>query len=96
MVVNDIIAANAADTAQAIVTSGGSAIGVTADVADKAQVDQLFDVTLERFKTIDILVNNASLTNTMRHFLEADEQWWTKSWPPILRARSSAPCARHK
>jgi len=76
VVVNDINAASAADTTQAIVVAGGSAIGVTADVADKAQVDHLFDVTLERFKTIDVLVNNASLTNTARHFLEADEQWW--------------------
>ena len=76
VVVNDINAASTADTTQAIVVAGGSAIGVTADVADKAQVDQLFDVTLERFKTIDVLVNSASLTNTMRHFLEADEQWW--------------------
>jgi 3-oxoacyl-[acyl-carrier protein] reductase len=76
VVVNDINAASAADTAQAIVGAGGSAIGVAADVADKAQVDRLFDVTLERFQTIDVLVNNASLTNTTRHFLEADEQWW--------------------
>jgi len=76
VVVNDINAASANDTAQAIIVAGGSAIGVTADVADKAQVDQLFDVTLERFKTIDVLVNNASLTDTARHFLEADEQWW--------------------
>jgi 3-oxoacyl-[acyl-carrier protein] reductase len=76
VIVNDIVEAHAADTARAIVASGGSAIGVTADVADKAQVDRLFDVALERFKTIDVLVNNASLTSTMRHFLEADEQWW--------------------
>jgi 3-oxoacyl-[acyl-carrier protein] reductase len=76
VVVDDINAASAHDTARAIVAAGGSAIGVAADVADKAQVDRLFGVTLERFKTIDVLVNNASLTNTTRHFLEADEQWW--------------------
>jgi len=76
VVVNDINAAGADDTAQAIVAVGGSAIAVAANVADKAPVDQLFHVTLERFKTIDVLVNNASLTTTMRHFLEADEQWW--------------------
>jgi NAD(P)-dependent dehydrogenase (short-subunit alcohol dehydrogenase family) len=78
VVVNDIDEARAAETARAIVGSGGSAIAVTADVADKAQVDRLFDLTLERFKTIDVLVNNASLTNTMRHVLEADEQWWDR------------------
>ncbi|HSB82584.1 MAG TPA: SDR family NAD(P)-dependent oxidoreductase [Candidatus Methylomirabilis sp.] len=78
VVVNDINAASADGTTQAIVAAGGSASGVVADVADKAQVDRLFDVTLERFKTIDVLVNNASLTHTSRHFLEADEQWWDR------------------
>ncbi|HWT83539.1 MAG TPA: SDR family oxidoreductase, partial [Candidatus Methylomirabilis sp.] len=51
---------------------------VAADVTDTSHVDRLFDVTLERFKTIDVLVNNASLTNTTRHFLTADEQWWDR------------------
>jgi len=76
VVVNDINTAGAEDTAQAIVAAGGTALGVVADVADKAAVDRLFDTVLERFKTIDVLVNNASMTNTARHFLEADEQWW--------------------
>jgi NAD(P)-dependent dehydrogenase (short-subunit alcohol dehydrogenase family) len=78
VVVNDINAAGAAATAQAIVGVGGSAIGVTADVAEKAQVDRLFDATLEHFQTIDVLVNNASLTKTSRHFLQADEEWWDR------------------
>jgi 3-oxoacyl-[acyl-carrier protein] reductase len=78
VVANDINAASAADTARAIVGAGGSAIEVPADVAEKAQVDRLFDATLERFGTIDVLVNNASLTNTARHFLEADEPWWDR------------------
>lgn len=78
VIVNDINAASADDTARVIVADGGSACGVAADVADKAQVDRLFDVTLERFKTIDVLVNNASLTNTARHFLAADEEWWDR------------------
>ena len=78
VVVNDINEATAEDTARMIVAAGGSASGVVADVADKSQVDRLFDVTLERFKTIDVLVNNASLTNTTRHFLAADEPWWDR------------------
>jgi len=76
VVANDINASGADDTAQAIIAAGGSALAVAADVADKAQVDRLFDVALECFKTLDVLVNNASLTNTARHFLEADEPWW--------------------
>jgi NAD(P)-dependent dehydrogenase (short-subunit alcohol dehydrogenase family) len=78
VVVNDINAASAAETARAILGAGDSAIDVVADVSDKAQVDRLFDATLERFGTIDVLVNNASLTRTSRHFLEADEAWWDR------------------
>ncbi len=78
VVVNDVNPTTAEDTARAIVGAGGSACGVAADVSDKADVDRLFDATLERFQTIDILVNNASLTNTARHFLAADEQWWDR------------------
>ncbi len=78
VVVNDINAASAEATAQAILGSGGSAMAVAADVADKAQVDRLFEVTLARFTVLDVLVNNASLTNTARHFMEADEAWWDR------------------
>ena len=78
VVVNDVNAAGAATTAQAITAAGGSALAITADVGDKAQVDQLFATTLARFGTVDVLVNNASLTNTERHFLAADENWWNR------------------
>jgi NAD(P)-dependent dehydrogenase (short-subunit alcohol dehydrogenase family) len=76
VVVNDVNAAGAEAVAQAMIAAGGSAIAVTADVSTKAQVDRLFDTTLQEFGTVDVLVNNASLTNTERHFLEADETWW--------------------
>jgi 3-oxoacyl-[acyl-carrier protein] reductase len=78
VVVNDIDAASAERVAQAIIAEGGSALGATADVSDKAQVDRLFETTLEQFGTLDVLVNNASLTKTERHFLEADEAWWDR------------------
>src|SRR5262245_50252821 len=78
VVVNDINLAAAEAVVQTIRTAGGSALAVTADVSDKAQVDVLFDTALERFGTLDVLVNNASLTNTERHFLEADADWWDR------------------
>jgi 3-oxoacyl-[acyl-carrier protein] reductase len=76
VVVNDVNASGAESTAQAIIAHNGSAIAAIADVSDKSQVNRLFDTTLERFGTVDVLVNNASLTNVSRHFLEADEAWW--------------------
>jgi 3-oxoacyl-[acyl-carrier protein] reductase len=78
VVVNDVDLAAAETVAQAIRAAGGSALAAMADVSDKLQVDRLFDMTVERFGTVDVLVNNASLTNTQRHFLEADSDWWDR------------------
>jgi 3-oxoacyl-[acyl-carrier protein] reductase len=78
VVVNDVGAAGAEAVAQAIGAAGGSALAFAADVSDAAQVDALFEATLARFGTLDVLVNNAGLTNTERHFLDADESWWNR------------------
>jgi NAD(P)-dependent dehydrogenase (short-subunit alcohol dehydrogenase family) len=78
VVVNDVNAAGAETAAQAIVAAGGSALAVAADVSKASQVDRLFEKTIERFGTLDVLVNNASLVNTQRHFLEADTAWWNR------------------
>jgi 3-oxoacyl-[acyl-carrier protein] reductase len=78
VVVADMNAENAESVAQGIVAAGGSALAVAADVSDDAAVERLFDTTLERFGTVDVLVNNAGLTNTERHFLEADSAWWRR------------------
>src|SRR5689334_4679869 len=78
VVVNDVNAEAAAKTVQAMIDAGGSALAVVADVSDKSQVDRLFDTTLERFGTVDVLVNNAGLINVDRHFLEGDEAWWDR------------------
>lgn len=47
-----------------------------ADVSSKAQVDAMFDAVMDRFGTVDVLVNNAGNIHAARHFLEADEAWW--------------------
>jgi NAD(P)-dependent dehydrogenase (short-subunit alcohol dehydrogenase family) len=38
---------------------GGEALAVPADVTDEAQVDAVFDALTQRFKRLDVLVNNA-------------------------------------
>ena len=78
VVVNDVGLERAEAVARAIAAAGGSALALAADVSDAAQVDALFDATLARFGTVDVLVNNAGLTNTERHFLEADAAWWDR------------------
>jgi len=73
--VNDVDAARAEETAAAI---GEAALALPADVSDSADVDRLFDATIERFGTVDVLVNNAGLIDVERHVLEADEGWWDR------------------
>lgn len=76
--VNDTDAAGAQTVAQAIEAAGGVGLAAPADVADPAQVDALFDAVHGALGPPDVLVNNASLTNTERHFLEADVAWWER------------------
>jgi NAD(P)-dependent dehydrogenase (short-subunit alcohol dehydrogenase family) len=78
VVVNDVNVEAAEATCRTIIAGGGSATAAIADVSDKSQVDRLFDTTLERYGTVDVLVNNAGLINVERHFLEGDEAWWDR------------------
>ena len=68
VVVNDVNAARAEEV--------GGAMTYVADVSSKAQVDAMFDAVMDRFGTVDVLVNNAGNIHAARHFLEADEEWW--------------------
>ncbi|HJT56144.1 MAG TPA: SDR family NAD(P)-dependent oxidoreductase [Ktedonobacteraceae bacterium] len=78
VVVNDVNTQGSESTVQAIIEKGGLAVAGVADVSNKSQVDDLFDTILERFGTLDVLVNNAGLINVERHFLEGDEDWWDR------------------
>ena len=72
VVVNDLHQARAEEVAAKM----PGALAVEADVSKKADVDALFDKTLERYGTIDVLVNNAGNIHAARHFLDGDEAWW--------------------
>src|SRR5262245_44863459 len=78
VVVNDVDASRASDVVHAIQGQKGNALPAIADVSNKASVDAMFDLVLERFATVDVLVNNAGLITMDRHFLNGDEQWWDK------------------
>lgn len=78
VVVCDIDSAGTATVADAITNAGGNALALPADIADEAQVDKLFDDTLQRFGTVDVLVNNAGLVSPMKHILEVDKGWWDR------------------
>lgn len=65
--------------AKEIVADGGSAIGVTADVADRAAVEAGLDRVHDVFGPVTILVNNAGMEG-FRPFLDIS----TESWERLL------------
>ncbi|AOM83221.1 3-oxoacyl-[acyl-carrier-protein] reductase [Salisediminibacterium beveridgei] len=52
----------AEETVEACQAHGVDAFSVKADVADSAAVNDMVKTVLERFKTVDVLVNNAGIT----------------------------------
>jgi L-rhamnose 1-dehydrogenase len=74
-VVADIRDEQGLETVRSIERAGSQAIFVHTDVADAAQVQKMVDAAVERFDTIDILVNVAGIC-PFKEFLEMPEQLW--------------------
>lgn len=64
-----------ASAAEAIRAEGGVASFVAADVSDPAQVDRIVDDTLSRYGRIDILFNNAGISQTGRFWEQPVDEW---------------------
>jgi NAD(P)-dependent dehydrogenase (short-subunit alcohol dehydrogenase family) len=58
-----------------IVAAGGTVLGVIANVANRAQVDAMVQAALDKFGTIDILINNAGITRDAMLHKMTEEQW---------------------
>jgi 3-oxoacyl-[acyl-carrier protein] reductase len=54
-------------------TMSNDALAVRCDVSRRGDVDATVKATVERFQTIDILINNAGTTHVRRPMLEVDE-----------------------
>jgi 3-oxoacyl-[acyl-carrier protein] reductase len=93
--------AGAEDVAAELESRGGSALGVRADVTDRASVEAAVAATLERFGRIDALVNNAAyytqIVKTSFDELQTDE--WDRCFAVNVRgawlcAAAVAPAMR--
>ena len=63
------------EVAKALAADGGDAVGIAANVADRADVNRLFDAVLARYGRVDVLVNNAGITSDARFHKMTEEQW---------------------
>jgi len=62
-------------TASTIRQDGGTALAVEADVSDRADAQALVDAAVDEFGTVDIMVNNAGISN-ITPILEMSEGEW--------------------
>ncbi len=62
VVINDLDPAPASETEAAIRKAGGAAASVAGDITDPALPQKLVDAAIERFGSLDIIVNNAGYT----------------------------------
>ncbi|MDQ2905691.1 MAG: SDR family NAD(P)-dependent oxidoreductase [Ktedonobacteraceae bacterium] len=95
--------AEADETAQTIKNAGGRAIAIQADVSQDREVRAMVDAIERQFGTVDVLVNNASIT---RHIpfddLEAaTEEVWDELYAVNVKgmfycARAVAPLMKKK
>ncbi len=75
IVVADIAAAKAEETAEAIMSQQCRALAVQADVGDLRDIDRMVRQTLDAFGQIDILVNNAGVTRRADIMELTEEDW---------------------
>ncbi len=76
VVVNYTSNENAANEVVAAIQSmGGKAIAVKADVAQKAEVENLVNSAIDTFGRLDILVNNAGFTRPAMMIKMTEDQW---------------------
>jgi NAD(P)-dependent dehydrogenase (short-subunit alcohol dehydrogenase family) len=61
VVVSDLDAERAEETAKQILTAGGEAIAVRVDVAEQGDLEALRDRCLERFGRLDLVMNNVGV-----------------------------------
>ena len=67
--------AGAEDIAEQIRAKGRRAIAVKANIAERADVDAMFDRLMNEFGRIDILVNNSAVDPVIPFLEMTDDQW---------------------
>jgi len=77
---------------------GGAALAVRTDVADPAQVAQLIDRAIERFGTVDTLVNNAGMGLAARFEEQSIEEFRrvmdVNFWGAVYACKAAVPRMR--
>jgi 3-oxoacyl-[acyl-carrier protein] reductase len=58
-----------------IVRAGGRAFPIAADVSKRPEVEEMVDAVVKRFRSLDILINNAGITRDQLLLRMKDQDW---------------------
>lgn len=61
-----------------ITDKGGKAFGIVCDVSDEIQIKNLIDTTIDKFHSIDVLVNNAGIMDNFEPIAEVSNELWNR------------------
>lgn len=67
-------------TVSEIKQNGGEVVGIVGDVSKREDVENLINVTISNFGTIDILINNAGVLKPIGPFINTNIEDWTKNF----------------
>ena len=84
--VNAAHLATAEDTATQIRQAGGKALAIEANVADESQVKAMIDRVVRELGGLDVLVNNAGVSQPIMPTLEQDTADWDRVMATNLRS----------
>jgi NAD(P)-dependent dehydrogenase (short-subunit alcohol dehydrogenase family) len=87
----DLAASAAKEAAEEITGAGGSALAITADIADPGQVDSAFGEIRGEFGRVDVLYNNAGV-NSSGSVIDATEEDWDRCF--AVNAKGTFLCSR--
>ncbi|MFA5919630.1 MAG: SDR family oxidoreductase [Candidatus Nanopelagicaceae bacterium] len=87
VLIADLNEATANVVAEEIRAAGGVAVTVVGDLSDQVIVDRVVTTAIEQFGTIDVLVNNAGIMDSM----SANDEVTTKEWDRVIRVNLTAP-----
>jgi len=78
VVLNDIEENLLANRSQALLDQGFDASAIRADVSRGSEVERMIEEILDRFATLDVLINNAAIFNGSKLILDTTEADWDR------------------
>jgi NAD(P)-dependent dehydrogenase (short-subunit alcohol dehydrogenase family) len=77
-VIVDLRPNEAAETLKLVSEQGGEGLFINCDVSLNSQVQKMVDQVIDRYRRIDILVNDAAVSPPERPFVEITEEQWDR------------------